>query len=339
MFGFGKLGYRSSPPSRITQVDGWAYPGINQVWTLPAKETNICAKISPCGECALIDGVFVENRADIHVGLRQDLLESSAILPSLADTIPGRTSDSLDIVGDNLVTQLHEFGRVAFQFDSPLTNDQFLRLGSLLGTPIPETDIAVTPHVERQVILNIVSQYPQTQNVCLQPFATNFLTLHSESSSRRTEDQPRFIVFMCCDPGEDSMAAQTVFVPMETVYRQLTSRNVAVLSQTKYRQSQHGPPILRRLGCRHVFSFRDFLSQTLEWTHYGDETSATGINTDIRNLLASMYAPEAALGVRWTRGMLVIIDNTFFFHGRKAGSVGTSIRRRHLKRLRILNTR
>jgi alpha-ketoglutarate-dependent taurine dioxygenase len=56
----------------------------------------------------------------------------------------------------------------------------------------------------------------------------------------------------------------------------------------------------------------------------------------LRDLLASMYAPGAASGVHWARGMVVIIDNTCFFHGRTAGRAAASSRRRHLSRLRIL---
>jgi alpha-ketoglutarate-dependent taurine dioxygenase len=284
-----------------------------------------------------MDGTFVEQSTDEHVRLRRELLESAAVLPPpLPDAIRTRAVDFPDVVGENLLSELRELGLVVFQLDEPLSNDRFTTLGSLLGTAMPETAPEVKPYIERGVILNLVSEHGYTPDVALQPFAMNFLSLHTESSGRRAEEQPRYIVLMCCEPSDDATAAQTVLVPMAAVERQLTSSEIAVLSQMRYRNSHHGPSIVRSLGGRRVFSFRDFLSQTLEWTYAGDDRSADAINTTIRGLLASMYAPDAATGVHWTPGMLVIIDNTFFFHGRTAGPVAPSIRRRHLKRLRIL---
>lgn len=284
-----------------------------------------------------MDGTFVEQSTDEHVRLRRDLLESSAVLPPpLLDAIRARAVDIPNVVGDNLLRELRGLGLVVVQLDEPLSNDRFTALGSLLGTAMVETAPEVEPYVERGVILNLVSEHGHTPDVTLQPFATNSLSLHTESSGRRAEEQPRYIVLMCCEPGDNATAAQTVLVPMAAVERLLTSNEIAVLAQTRYRNSHHGPTIVRGLGDRRVFSFRDFLSQILEWTYAGDDCSADAINTTIRSLLASMYAPDAATGIHWTRGMLVIIDNMFFFHGRMAGSGAPSIRPRYLKRLRIL---
>jgi len=284
-----------------------------------------------------MNGTFVEQFADKHVRLRRDLLDSGIVLPPPPpDAIEAQAIDFPDVVGENLLGELHELGMVIVQLDEPLPNDRFTALGSLLGSAMPETDPIVRSQVERDVILNLVSQHGHTPDIGLQPFATNFLTPHTESSSRRAEEQPRYIILMCCEPGDDATAAQTVVVPMAAVERQLTSSEIAVLSQTRYRNNHHGPSIVRSLDGHRVFSFRDFLSQPLEWTYFGDDRSVDSINSTIRDLLASMYAPGAATGIHWTRGMLVIIDNTFFFHGRIAGAAATSIRRRHLKRLRIL---
>ncbi|WP_437913608.1 TauD/TfdA family dioxygenase [Sorangium sp. So ce302] len=241
-----------------------------------------------------------------------------------------------DAVRERLLRELGERGLVAVQLDEPLSNDRFTTLGSLLGTASPETDPAVLPYVERGVILNLVAEHGRTEDVSLQPFATNPLTLHSEGSGRRAEEQPRYIVLMCRDPGDEGTAAQTVLVPMAAVAEGLSPDALATLEQTRYRRSPDGPWIARRVDGRWVFSFRDFLSQPLEWTHAGHAPSADAINGALRDLLASMYAPGAAIRVHWTRGKLVIIDNTFFFHGRTAGRSAGSSRRRHLQRLRIL---
>jgi TfdA family taurine catabolism dioxygenase TauD len=285
----------------------------------------------------VIDGTFAEQSTDVHVGLRWNLLESGIVLPPPhPDVISARAVDFPYAAGDRLLSQLREFGLAAVQLDEPLSNDRFMVFGSLLGTAMPETDPSVKPYVESNVILNVVSEYDHTSDVSLQPFAANFLTLHTESSGRRAEEQPRYIVLMCCDPGDDATEAQTVLVPMTAVERRLTSGKIAILSQTRYRNSHRGPSIVRTLDGRFVFSFRDFISQTLEWRYAGDDRNADAINIAIRALLASMYAPDTAAGVNWTRGMLIIIDNTFFFHGRAAGPVATATRRRHLKRLRIV---
>lgn len=283
-----------------------------------------------------MDGTFVEQVTDKHIQLRQDMLESGTILPPpLLDTIKLQTNNFLTTVDNTILNTLYKTGHVVVQLDEPLSNKQFITLGSLLGTAMPETDPAVKSYVERDTILNLVSEYGHTQDVSHQPFATNFLTLHTESSSRRAEEQPRYIVLMCNEPGDDATAAQTVLVPMATVERQLTPDEIAILSQTRYHNSYHGPSIVRSLGDHHVFSFRDFHTQNLEWTYANNDQSADDINTTIRSLLASMYAPGASTGVHWKCGMLIIIDNTFFFHGKTAGSFTTSTKKRHLKRLRI----
>src|SRR5205085_9044849 len=92
--------------------------------------------------------------------------------------------------------------------------------------------------------------------------------------------------------------------------------------------------ILRQVGTRPVFSFRDFMAQPLAWCHQPiDGTGADTVDAAIRALLAAMYTPDGVVGVRWHRGLLVVIDNTFFFHGRTAGRVSATHptpRRRHL---------
>jgi hypothetical protein len=239
---------------------------------------------------------------------------------------------------DHVLQELQEFGVAVVQLDEPLSTDSFITLGSILGTAMPEMDPAVMPYVEKNVVLNLVTNLGYTSDVSLQPFGLNFLTLHTESSGRPVAEQPRYIVLMCCAPGDNGAAAQTVLVPMAAVERQLTSLEIAILSQTKYRNSVNGPAIVRLEAGRRVFSFRDFLAQTLEVAYSGDDLNRDALVATVRRLLASTYAKDAAVGINWTRGLLVIIDNTFFFHGRTMTISPTAIRRRHLKRLRILST-
>ena len=284
----------------------------------------------------MISTSFVEQPTDLHVRLRHDLLESGVRLPEPARVISARAAAFPGWL-DDVQKELREFGVAVVQLDEPLSTDSFITLGAALGTAMPELDPAVLPYVEKNVVLNLVTDFGYTSDVSLQPFASNILTLHTESSGRPVAEQPRYIVLMCCAPGDNGAAAQTVLVPMTAVERQLTSLEIAILSQSKYRNS-NGPAIVRVEAGRRVFSFRDFLGQTLEVAYSGDDLNRDALVATVRRLLASTYAKDAAIGINWTLGMLVIIDNTFFFHGRTMTTNPTAIRRRHLKRLRILST-
>jgi alpha-ketoglutarate-dependent taurine dioxygenase len=94
----------------------------------------------------------------------------------------------------------------------------------------------------------------------------------------------------------------------------------------------------RTVGDRTVFSFRDFGDRPLRWLA-GKDTgpsadAAAEADDAIAALLAAMYRPETALGIRWQRGTLAVIDNTWFFHGRTAGRFSAGARR-HLQRIRV----
>jgi alpha-ketoglutarate-dependent taurine dioxygenase len=116
------------------------------------------------------------------------------------------------------------------------------------------------------------------------------------------------------------------------VTARLTPREREVLSRTRYAHLPPGEPVLRPGEDAPVFSFRDFLTDTLDWVNDGGDDPAE-VNAALESLLTAMYAPGAR-GVRWSAGLLVVIDNTRHFHGRTAGETSTS-RPRHLKRLRI----
>ncbi|SDH70979.1 TauD/TfdA family dioxygenase [Nonomuraea jiangxiensis] len=285
----------------------------------------------------MLYGAFTENSTDQHVAFRRDLLDSGKVLPpppvpvthsSAADFLDGPVHDAL--------RELATTGTAIVQLDEPLHTRRFLALGALLGQAMPRMDPAVQPYVENDVILHLRREHVATANVSLQPFATNSLSLHTESSGRRAEEQPRYIVLMCVTPGDDPTAAQTVLVPMTAIERALTPESLSVLARTRYRHSTDGPRILRTVEGRRVFSFRDFLSQPLHWAHPGDDADETVVNRSILDLLAAMYGSTAA-GVHWSRGMIVIIDNARYFHGRTASPSRAAVTDspRHLKRLRI----
>ena len=282
----------------------------------------------------MIEGTFREQPADAHVSLRADLLERERPLrrPEYTATSGVRHTDGL--LDATSRAALHHDGLLVLDLDEPLSNDAFIALGEQLGTLIPETDPAVEGRVDDGVVLNVVTTEEASADTAIQPFASNALTLHSEGSGRDAAAQPRFVVLMCCDPGEDGAVMSTVLVPMDAVARRLDSHTQAILRALRYR---HGtpPPILRTIDGRPVFSFRDFRADPLDWRFTGDLTAADSVSAAVRSLLASMYDPTTAAALTWRRGLMVVIDNRRFFHGRCAARGVGTVHRRHLKRLRI----
>ncbi|WP_338597088.1 TauD/TfdA family dioxygenase [Saccharopolyspora sp. SCSIO 74807] len=261
------------------------------------------------------------------------MLDSGKSLPAPPTDVTLPNRDPVAAFAGEPLEVLRANGMLTVQFDHPLTDEEFLALGAELGTAAAETAPAVREQVEHEVILNLVSRYQRTDDNDLQPFARNYLSLHTEGSGRLLPEQPRYIVLMCCEPGDDTSAAQTTVVPMREVADRLSPRQREVLSATSYRGKDHA--VLRFEGDRPIFSFRDFLGSTMEWTCTAD-TEPPEVDEAIRALLAAMYDESTGIrGVRWSRGLLLVIDNARVFHGRTAGSDGGSVRTRHLKRLRI----
>ncbi|MGW2051681.1 TauD/TfdA family dioxygenase [Streptomyces sp. NPDC001858] len=284
----------------------------------------------------MMQGTFVSRTTDAHIGPRANLLELGSELAPPSLPVPEvRTEDLPGPALDDFLGRLGKAGLAGLRLDRPLSDERFRAFGELLGTPQPETDPAVLPKVALDVVLNLVGERERTEEVSLQPFAANPLSLHTEGSGRPVAEQPRYIVLMCCDPGDDAGAAQTVLAPMDVVGSRLTAHELETLSRTRYRRNAQGPPILRDIDGRRVFSFRDFLAEPLEWTYSGTDTAPDSVDTALRSLLTAMYAPGGHSGVRWERGLLLAIDNTCYFHGRRAGTFSVPTRRRHLKRLRI----
>ncbi|PBC78955.1 alpha-ketoglutarate-dependent taurine dioxygenase [Streptomyces sp. TLI_235] len=282
----------------------------------------------------MLASCFSEDEADEHCRLRRRLLSVDSELPPPAVGFPAAADGFLEAGADRLLHNLREYGLAVVHLDEPLTHDQFVALGALLGEAIPETDDAVQPYVEDGIVLNLVADAGRTQDVSLQPFATGPLSLHSEGSGRSAADQPRYIVLMCEEPGSGESAA-TVLVPMAAVADRLSAEDAVLLAATRYEGRPGVPTVARREDGRTVYSFRDFQRDPLHWVCDAPEAHPDTVNRAIRRLLAGMYAPRQAYGVPWTRGLLVVIDNTWFFHGRTAGAVGPVGRPRHLKRLRI----
>ncbi|MEV6421253.1 TauD/TfdA family dioxygenase [Streptomyces sp. NPDC051662] len=241
--------------------------------------------------------------------------------------------------GKSLVDMVREHGFASARLGSPLPVRQLLRFGSMLGTPQPETDPAVLPFTEEQVVLNLCSVRNRTEDPAMQPFARDALALHSEGSGRGIAQQPRYIVLMCRAPG-GAAAALTVLVSMAEVASRLDREEKDLLRAIAYRAGTP-PPVLRYEDGRPVFSFRDFMGQRLLWRytpgpHHAPEPEPEPerVNAVLRRLLAAMYTTRAA-GVRWEAGLLIVVDNRRFFHGRTAAPA-SGVGLRHLQRLRIV---
>ena len=220
--------------------------------------------------------------------------------------------------------------------NEPASVDELCRLGALLGSAVPELDPVVQPYVEAGVVLNLISD-DATDEPNLAPFSTNSISLHTESSGHRADEQPRFIILMCVEPGSAPQWGQTILVSMASVAVKLTQAQIDVLGRTYYsRLAGVGPPIVRVMAGRRVFSFRDFGGTELQWeTKSQGPPDGSDVNAALRALLDSMYTTEPT-SIRWARGRLAVIDNSYFFHGRSRGFAQG--RPRHLVRLRILST-
>ena len=105
---------------------------------------------------------------------------------------------------------LKQDGVVIIQLDKPLSDKSFIRSISKLGVPIREdsNDKALVPYIESDVILNVVTNN-FNENISSQPFTKKYLNLHTECSRRKILDQPKYLVFMCCEEGSLS-SAQTI---------------------------------------------------------------------------------------------------------------------------------
>jgi hypothetical protein len=283
----------------------------------------------------MIRGTFTERPSDLHVRLRREMLGAGTHLHTpQVDSIRVASVRFPECVATEAQTAVARDGLALISLDGPVGADQFLSFGRYFGCAVAERDPSVQRFVQHDVLLNLVSEYEYTSDTALQPFAANELLLHSESSRLPIAEQPRYIALLCTNPGADPGQSQTVLVEMTDVAERLTKSERAILSCTRYAQNSHGPPILRAGIDREIFSFRDFGSQALDWTYFGDKADAGAVQDAFRALLVAIYGHRAN-GIRWAAGSLVIIDNMRFFHGRTRGATDSPSHRRHLMRLRL----
>lgn len=278
-------------------------------------------------------GRFLESSGDPHLPLRDALLDGH-LLP--APPFPPESLDapvSITDVVTMLRRQLDRHGLGLVALDRPLESPDLIALGEQLGVLMPETDAAVQENVESERILHLISSEADTNSALRQPFGTGPLSLHSEGSGRPAPEQPRFIVLMCMDPGDGH--GQTVLIPFAAVDARLSAADREVLGGLRY--DRPDVPTVRRVEAgRPVYSFRDFQNDTLSWVGETGSFEAREAHGALLALLQAMYAEDGACAIRWRTGMIAVIDNTWWFHGRTAAPTSGVARRRHLKRIRIL---
>ncbi|MGY0236077.1 TauD/TfdA family dioxygenase [Longispora urticae] len=283
-------------------------------------------------------GVFREQETNAHVAARTDLLAGEPLPPPAWTPVAARAESFLDGGDAATLATLADRGVVLTRLDEPLTDDAFRAFGERLGSAMPELDPAVQPFVTDGVILNLVTTGPGTADADLAPFTTSYLSLHSEGSGRPADGQPRYIALLCHEPGGEG-GAQTVLTSMAGVSDRLADHHRALLSRTRYRHGAGSPYVLRTIAGVDRYSFRDFMAQPLDWTYDGEDAGPDDVNAALLALLDAMYHRAGSVGVRWSRGLLAVIDNTRHFHGRTAATADPARTQRHLKRLRIVSSK
>lgn len=249
---------------------------------------------------------------------------------------------SVNGVDDAIVAaraSLSSNGLALLSLNDPFNDGELLRFGTALGQPEPEHDPVALPHTSEGVILNLSSLHGRQAKVSDQPFSTDYLRLHTESSRRQAHLQPRFIVLMCLEPGDETTRAQTILVSMDSVVTKLSERARNALARMRYATSAAAPPILRNSANRPILSFRDFGEDPLEWTCVSDRavvSEETG-TAALHELLDALYTGDGWIGVTWQRGYLLVIDNMRQFHGRSLAGEQPVGECRLLKRLRLLD--
>lgn len=230
-------------------------------------------------------------------------------------------------------TALGEAGVVRVRITGELTTEQFVTFARALGRPQPEVAASVAPYVEANVVLNLIAAH-RTASTDLQPFSEQSIRLHTERSGARPDDQPRYLAFYCVHSPSRLSGGQTLLLPMQRLIAALSADARAVLRTTTYVETDGAPPILRSIGRREVLAFRDFGPDPLRWRAAGHHLEEE-VNSRLRELTLAMYRRTPVYGITWAPGDLVVIDNTFFVHGRNRAVVPAGANPRHLRRIRI----
>ena len=279
-------------------------------------------------------GIFSGGLGGLVAGRRDRLLSRLTWYPEPAWLTAVRIpADRLPECANQWSAPLAEQGAVKVLLDRALSNGEFIGLGRTLGELIPEQAPAVRPFVDDDVILNLRTALDATADVDLQPFAENFITLHTESSLQPVAEQPKYLAFTCLVAPEPDSGGQTLLLHMASPADRLDPGDVEVLAQVGYVNGSH--PFCRRVDGRLVFCFRDHGETPLRWRCDAAGLSEDRVNRAIEALLLALYDPSDLAGVHWEPETLVVLDNTFLLHGRSRSPRRAAAMPRHIRRLRI----
>lgn len=285
-------------------------------------------------------GTFIESTGAPHRQLRQAVLRNLACT-SPASFLTSKTTQACQATTalSEILPSLHAVGAATLQCERPLQNDELVTLGQQLGSLLPETAAPIQPYVESGVILNLRSYHRDTTDLHLQPFAANYITLHTECSTRPLSNQPRYLLLACVTPPNPLDGGNTLIVSMDAVHQQLSARHSAALKRIHSARAPAAPSILHNNLGRPTFCFRDPESEAFPWRYEPQDPLLTPADIDeaLTALLLAMYDSRALRRIPWQTGLIAIIDNTRFFHGRTALNFQHCHPPRHLQRLRILN--
>ena len=181
--------------------------------------------------------------------------------------------------------------------------------------------------VESRYVLNLRTMYAPTEDKTSQPFAENYLALHSEGSWHASAMQPDYVVLQCVSSGRRDNGGQTIVTPMRLVAQPLPLREAIT--------ERADVPTSPRPTCassaanpaRSTSAFAISTAHSYPGSAYCPRptlTNAAALNAS----LAAMYEAPA-YGVELGPGMVCVVDNRRFFHGRTA--ILNGIGKRHLK--------
>ena len=207
-----------------------------------------------------------------------------------------------------------------------------MALGKQFGSLLAETDPATAAYVHNSVVLSLRDEL-RSSDSRFTPFTPGPLTLHTEGSRRPAEQQPRYIVLMCLDPGAAGDSSQTILTPIEQVVSGLTADDLWILERTRETVVEGTATFVRREGGQIRLSFRDLGAEPYLLESPYDPHIVAGA---LMSLVTACYAARPVLGTKWRRGDIIAIDNRRWMHG-STGAAPPNGHPRHLQRLRIVS--
>lgn len=283
-----------------------------------------------------IYGTYYSNHPPYRADRNVKLSSSSDYKPIIAKDLINK----LDVIKAYMLDELNKNGIAVINCNKHLETREFIDIAEFFGLPMVEFCPKIQTFVQDQVVLNINTVYDTTKCIEHQPFASNFISMHTENSLSPPEKRSSLLLFQCIDPPLPGSGGHTVLISINNLIKKLSLKTRNILEKTCYKGRELNDPILEVINNSYHLKFRDFMYEPLEWVYWSsskipnDLNIGMNINNAIENLLCSIYK-SSFNRVDWRKGTIVLIDNTKFMHGRTAQSALKNSNR-HLQRIRIL---